>query len=219
LCHLSPFLIFLDLVTTMSNEFQTTSAATEMPQPPPYTPPAGNFICSGHEDEVEQPTTNLVFHAPITVHGSGNAISIPPIDHGRLAATVLAALNQKTDSSSIHAVLPGNIVLQFNFGINVVGDRNVVGNSLRFPVSAPTAVATAQGIAQQRSQISEASVRPAATQIPVASSPKRKASEVNSCATDMNRESPADNDKEPENAPEAKRVERDSTAGSSPPSS
>jgi hypothetical protein len=100
-----------------------TATETEM-LPPPYTPPPSGFYDDEEEEEFA-PTTNITIHAPISIHGSHNVISGPMMDPTRLAGLLISSLNQKYTVTSSRQ---SNITIQINCGMNVVGERNIVGN-------------------------------------------------------------------------------------------
>ncbi|KAF2428858.1 hypothetical protein EJ08DRAFT_650835 [Tothia fuscella] len=151
--------------------------------PPPYTPPTENLF----DEEEEAPATTITIHAPTVIHGSNNIVSLSPIDTPRLAALLASALNQKNQATLLSG-RQSNFNFTFNCMVNVVGDRNVIGNvGLRSragaPVAGPVKATEATGVDDM----------PNATSLG-----KRKASE------------------EPEDSPEAKRTETstDAVAGS-----
>ena len=156
----------------------TTATPTRMPSntpalpelnPPPYTPSAHNYLGLDDEDEDEaQPTTTFTIHAPTTVHGSGNIIAVPPPDVPRLTAAVIATISQK-----MH--LPRSINVHISCGVNVIGDRNVVGSPAIRPL-ATTSQQQAAAAAQAESG-NTARVVPRIP-IPIYNVSKRRAAEV-----------------------------------------
>jgi hypothetical protein len=139
--------------TTFTETTSTTGLQSHIfPDPPPYTPPTHGLFAdaTGEEDEEEdsQPTTTFVIHAPTTVHGSSNIIAVSPPDVPRLTAAVVASISQK-----MH--LPRSFSIQINCGVNVIGDKNIVGSPAIRPLAASqqqhaaaAAVAARHGVQQ-----------------------------------------------------------------------
>jgi hypothetical protein len=102
----------------------TTTTETEMPLPPPYTPSTNPFISPAEEEEEEEhPSTNITFNSPVTIHGSNNIVSFPSLDLIRMAATIIATVSQKAGLEPSK-----NTSIQVNYGVTVIGDKNVVGS-------------------------------------------------------------------------------------------
>lgn len=134
--------------------------------PPPYTPPADDLY---DDDEPALPTTSIIIHASTTIHGSNNVVTVSPVDTTRLAAIVMAALNQKHQAALVTG-RQTNFSFNVNCGMNIVGDRNVVGNVALRNRPAMPAVASQSAVKAATSGVEDttSAVLPG----------KRKASEV-----------------------------------------
>ncbi|KIV98905.1 uncharacterized protein PV09_09351 [Verruconis gallopava] len=109
----------------------TRSPLQGLPDPPPYTPPIHTVFGNVDEDEDEEssPTTTFNVHVPTTIQGCGNIIALPPPDVTRIATALLATVNQK-----IHMTRSFNI--HVNCGVNITGDKNIVGSPAIRPLAA-----------------------------------------------------------------------------------
>ncbi|EON67380.1 hypothetical protein W97_06633 [Coniosporium apollinis CBS 100218] len=101
---------------------QPTTVPTLEP-PPAYT--AHPDLSSDPEDEEDdcEPSTNITINASTNIQGSYNLIALSHSDPARLVAVVLGALN----ASSARTSRRGDVHLNINCGITIVGDRNIVG--------------------------------------------------------------------------------------------
>jgi len=103
-------------------EYSKTGTETEM-LPPPYTASAEGF---DEEEEEDLPTTNITIHAPTIIHGSHNVVPVSLMDSTRLAAVFTSLLSQKIAAQG--AGRQSNFNVQINCGVNVIGDRNILGH-------------------------------------------------------------------------------------------
>lgn len=216
-----PSSLVIILRPTISSPKMSTTAVTEtttttgipvhsLLDPPPYTPPVHNFLRADEDDEEEsQSTTNFVIHAPTTVHGSGNIIAIPPPDVPRLTAAVIATVSQKMR-------LPRNFSVQINCGVNIIGDRNIVGS----PAIRPLAANQQRPAASVAAQSSDGSGVPGwggrSVAISMHNVGKRKASEVG-LLTDFKRRESLIGGQDPEDSPNVKKAAVDATAAAARP--
>jgi hypothetical protein len=146
-------------------DYTDTNHETEA-LPPPYTPPTDDLY---DDDEPALPTTNIIIHAPTVIHGSNNVVSVSPIDTTRLAAIILASLNQRNQAALVTG-RQTNINFNFNCGMNIVGDKNLVGNvALRNRAVLPA------GASQSSTKAAASGVEDVAGTVMLG---KRKASEV-----------------------------------------
>jgi hypothetical protein len=128
----------MDVTTMASRQLDTDSEIF----PPPYTPPANSFFDEDDEDAEAAQTTNITIHAPTSIHGSHNVVTVPMIDSARIAGLLMSVMNQKI---TVAGGRQSNLNVQINCGMTVVGDRNVVGNvglRTRPIVPAPTSSST-----------------------------------------------------------------------------
>jgi len=123
-----------------SGNLPTPTPSPTADAPPAYTAHADTFP---DEDETEDPDpVSLVLNAATTVRGSDNIVSLlssPLADATRFSALLLAAV-QKLNAAAEQATVEGKerpvlrVDLTINAGLNVLGNRNVVGNA---PVKNP----------------------------------------------------------------------------------
>ncbi|KAJ9647993.1 hypothetical protein H2201_008445 [Coniosporium apollinis] len=98
--------------------------ATPTLEPPPAYTAHADFSSDPEEEEDEcEPSTNITINASTNIQGSFNLVALPNNDPARLVAVVLGALN----TSSARTSRRGDVHLNINCGITIVGDRNIVG--------------------------------------------------------------------------------------------
>jgi hypothetical protein len=135
--------------------------------PPPYTPPVNGFFFDEDDEEEETvPTTNITIHAPTSINGSNNVVTLAMLDSTRITGLLVSVMNQKIAATGGQS----HFTIQINCGMAVVGDRNIVSNvGLRpRPVVPAPASSSAQATPADPEAVSENKVSPG----------KRKASEV-----------------------------------------
>jgi hypothetical protein len=148
----------------------TATELTDM-LPPPYTPPAHGFLDEDDEEEEESaPRTNISIHAPTSIHGSNNIVTMPMLDTTRLAGIIMTAINQKITAVGSQQ---NHFNIHINCGINIVGERNIVGNlpMRKYPMPGVPSTSTMAEVTPTPTVPNQATVSPA-------SLGKRKASEV-----------------------------------------
>lgn len=87
------------------------------------------------QDNSTSPPLKLTINAAQTVHGSGNLVPTSPnatTDATKLSIVILNAIDKLNAGQSKHTL---NVNLTINCGINIVGNRNVVGNIALRPKS------------------------------------------------------------------------------------
>lgn len=178
--------------------------------PPPYTPPTEDLFGDDDEDFMA-PTTNITIHVPTSIHGSNNIVNMPPLDTTRVAAILMAALNQKNNQAAMVGARQSNFNIQFNCGVHVVGDKNVVGNVGIRPRPTQTNPAAP-------SPASPTSPAPVPTMSMVSIASKRQASEVCYSSCKQSRLATSTNPpvQDPDDCPPPKKIDIDTIAGSLP---
>ena len=99
--------------------------ATPTTLPPPYTGPtrAEEDADVGDEEyDDQQPPPLVHINASTTIQGSNNIIPSVPLETAHILATVMATLRRYNPQ-----VVTGNVQVRIDRGVNIVGDRNVVG--------------------------------------------------------------------------------------------
>jgi len=138
----------------ISSPLPTPTQSPTTDAPPAYTArPDTNPNEEEDEDETEDPDpVSLVLNAATTVRGSDNIVSLlstPLADATRFSTLLLAAVQRLNAAAEEEASIAGKcrpilkVNLTINAGLNVLGNRNVVGNApVKRPVPQGTSVST-----------------------------------------------------------------------------
>jgi len=115
---------------------QDTSPTT---LPPPYTgpTPAEEDLDAGDEEYNQQPPASIYINCSTIIRGSQNVVTKTPWDTIQLAATVMAVLR---DTNS--QITANNTQVRIDRGVNIVGERNLVGAFGLRPRQPPVAANT-----------------------------------------------------------------------------
>ncbi|KAF2842130.1 hypothetical protein M501DRAFT_998378 [Patellaria atrata CBS 101060] len=77
------------------------------------------------------PTTTVRINATTTIRGSNNLIAIPPLDVTKISDMLVAALRERRENLEWNGLEDdGDVVVEMNCGICVVGEKNVVGRGV-----------------------------------------------------------------------------------------
>ena len=117
--------------------------------PPAYSARPDLGTDMDDEEDGPEPSTTITVNASTNIQGSSNLTNLTHTDPARLVAIVLGALN----TSSARASRRGDVHLNINCGITIVGDRNLVGA----PAESVLRARAAAGMARRPSAASDAS--------------------------------------------------------------
>ncbi|KAF2271405.1 uncharacterized protein EI97DRAFT_351661, partial [Westerdykella ornata] len=143
--HFNPVLHNAKLHST----FASTTTTTTLPEPPNYAPPAYDMVVDpaaaipnmrnaydpseDDKDDAEE-IPEVTINSTTQIRGSGNIISVPPMDAPRIAGLLHTMMygppGQPSASPGLARAHMPRLHITVNCGATIFGDRNVVGPAL-----------------------------------------------------------------------------------------